>query len=256
MRPNRMKRAIKEGKPALGIMIGSVSPLAAEAVAKTGFDWVMIDLQHGEPQLSNVVSLLQGISTTDATPFVRVPINAFAPINRALDLGAYGIVVPLVNTPEDAAAAVHAARYPPLGARSYGPIRAALYAGGDDYFSASNDEVALIAMIETAEGVKNVREIVGTDGIDGCYIGPNDLSISYGVSPGGDTGEAMAEPVETAMATVLTACKEAGKAAGIHVYNAKAANRRFKQGFNFVSISNEINLMRAAVAAEFKGVER
>jgi 4-hydroxy-2-oxoheptanedioate aldolase len=180
MRPNETKRALREGKPALGIMVSSISPLAAEAVANVGFDWVMVDLQHGEPELSNVLSLLQGISTTGATPFVRVPINEFVPINRALDLGAYGIVVPLVNTPEEAAIAVHAAKYPPMGARSWGPVRGAIYGGGD-YFRESNDEIALMVMIETAEAVRNVRAIIATEGIDGCYIGPNDLSISYGV---------------------------------------------------------------------------
>ena len=255
MRPNGTKRALQAGNAAIGIMVSSISPLAAEAVANTGFDWVMVDLQHGEPELSNLLSLLQGISTTGATPFVRVPLNDFVPINRALDLGAYGIVVPLVNTPEAASAAVYAAKYPPLGARSWGPVRGAIYGGGD-YFRESNDEIALIAMIETAEAVKNVREIIATEGIDGCYIGPNDLSISYGVAPGGDMGQPMAEPVEEAMATVLAACQEAGKAAGIHVYNAAAANRRLRQGFRFVSINNEVGIMRAAVAAELKAVER
>ena len=255
MRPNKTKRALQAGQSALGIMISSVSPLAAEAVATTGFDWVMVDLQHGEPDLSNLLNLLHGISTTDATPFVRVPINEFVPINRALDLGAYGIVVPLVNTPEEAAAAVHAAKYPPMGARSWGPVRGSIYGGGD-YFRESNDEIALVVMIETAEAVRNVRAIIATEGIDSCYIGPNDLSISYGVAPGGDHGQTMAAPVEEAMATVLAACQEAGKAAGIHVYNAAAANRRLKQGFRFVSINNELGIMRAAVAAEFGAVER
>ncbi len=255
MRPNETKRALRAGKPALGIMVSSISPLAAEAVANVGFDWVMVDLQHGEPELSNVLSLLQGISTTGATPFVRVPINEFVPINRALDLGAYGIVVPLVNTPEEAAIAVHAAKYPPMGARSWGPVRGAIYGGGD-YFRESNDEIALMVMIETAEAVRNVRAIIATEGIDGCYIGPNDLSISYGVPPGGDMGQPMAAPVEEAMATVLAACQEAGKAAGIHVYNAAAANRRLQQGFRFVSVNNELGIMRAAVAAEFQAIER
>lgn len=255
MRPNKTKRALQAGQSALGILISSVSPLAAESIANTGCDWVMVDLQHGEPDLSNVLNLLQGISTTDTTPLVRVPINAFMPINRALDLGAYGIIVPLVNTPEEAAAAVHAAKYPPLGARSWGPVRGSLYGGGD-YFRESNDEIALVVMIETAEAVSNVREIIATEGIDVCYIGPNDLSISYGIAPGGDHGQTMAAPVEEAMATVLAACQEAGKAAGIHVANAAAANRRLKQGFRFVSINSELGIMRAAVAAEFNAVER
>lgn len=255
MRPNEMKRLIKAGKPALGIMLGSISPLAAEAVAHTGFDWVMVDLQHGEPNISNVVSLLQGISTSKATPFVRVPYNEFAVINRALDLGAYGIIVPLVNNAAEAAAAVKAAKYPPLGGRSNGPVRAGLY-GGDGYFDESNDELALFVMIETKDGVENVKEIVATEGVDGCYIGPSDLSIAYNAPPGGDTGKPLPDHVEEAIATVVKACHDAKKHVGIHVYNSIAANRRFKQGFDFVSVNSELGIMRAAVAAEFKAIER
>jgi 4-hydroxy-2-oxoheptanedioate aldolase len=253
MRPNATKRKLLAGEPAIGILLASVSPLVAEAVSNVGFDWAAIDLQHGEADLADVTRLLQAISTTGTTPFVRAPINDFMPIGRALDLGAYGIIVPLVNTPAEAAAAVRAARYPPLGARSMGPIRGAIY-GGDNYFAESNDEIALFAMIETAEAVRNLREIVATDGIDGCYIGPNDLAISYGVAPGGDSGTPLAAPVEEAIATVLTTCQAAGKAAGIHVANAGAAKRRLRQGFRFVSINSEVGIMRAAIAAEYRGL--
>jgi 4-hydroxy-2-oxoheptanedioate aldolase len=255
MRPNKTKRLLKEGKAAIGIMISSISPLAAEAVANTGFDWAMVDLQHGEPNLADMTRQLQAISTTGTTPFVRVPYNDFLTIGRALDLGAYGIVVPLVNTVEEARAAVHATKYPPLGGRSFGPIRAAIY-GGEGYYSESNDELALFVMIETAEGVKNVREILAVEGVDGCYVGPSDLSISYGAIPNGDTGVPLADPVEEAIETILAACREAGKPAGFHVANAGAANRRLRQGFRFVSINNEVGLMRVAVAAELKAVER
>ncbi len=255
MRPNETTRKLRAGQPALGIMVSTVSTLAAEVVANTGFDWVMVDMQHGEPDLADLTGLLQAISTTAATPFARVASNDFMAIGRALDLGAYGIVVPLVNTPAQAAAAVHAAKYPPLGGRSMGPVRASVY-GGDNYFAESNDTVALFVMIETAEAVQNVRAIVATEGVEGCYIGPNDLSISYGAAPGGDQGPPLAPAVEEAITAVLVACQGAGKAAGIHVANAGAANRRLKQGFQFVSISNELGLMRAAVVAELAAVER
>lgn len=255
MRPNGTKRALQAGKPALGIMLSSVSPLAAEMVAHGGFDWAMVDLQHGEPDLAHLTSLLQAVSTTDTTPFVRVPLNDFVSINRALDLGAYGLVVPLVNTPAEAAAAVRAAKYPPQGARSSGPIRAGVYAG-DNYFRETNGETALFVMIETVEAVKNVREIVAVEGVDGCYVGPSDMTISYGGEAVSDTGEPLMAQVEEAMASVVAACKEAGKIAGIHVGNAAGANRRLGQGFLFVSINNELGLMQRGIAAELHQVKR
>lgn len=255
MRPNGTKRKLRAGEPAIGILLASASPLVAEAVSNVGFDWAAIDLQHGESDQANLTGLLQAISTTGVTPFVRMSVNSFMPIGRALDLGAYGVIVPLVNTPDEAAAAVRAAKYPPLGARSLGPIRGAIY-GGDNYFAESNDELSLFVMIETAEAVGNLDAIVATEGVDGCYIGPNDLAISYGVAPGGDTGIPLADPVEGAIATVLATCQAAGKAAGIHVANAGAANRRLRQGFRFVSINSEVGLMRNVVAAEFAAIER
>ena len=248
MRPNTTKRLLKDGKAAIGIMISSISPLAAEAVANIGFDWAMVDLQHGEPNLGDMTRQLQAISTTGTTPFVRVPYNDFLTIGRALDLGAYGIVVPLVNTVAEARAAVHATKYPPLGGRSFGPIRAAIY-GGDNYYAESNDELALFVMIETAEGVKNVREILAVEGVDGCYVGPSDLSISYGAIPNGDTGVPLADPVEEAIETILAACKEAGKPAGFHVANAGAANRRLRQGFRFIGLGSEGSFVSAGARA-------
>lgn len=255
MRPNETTRKLRAGEPALGIMVSTVSTLAAEAVANAGFDWVMVDMQHGEPDLADLGRILQAISTTGSTPFARVASNDFMAIGRALDLGAYGIVVPLVNTPAQARAAVQAAKYPPLGGRSMGPFRASIY-GGDNYFAEANDTHALFVMIESVEAVKNIREIVATEGVEGCYIGPNDLSITHGAAPGGDQGTPLADHVEEAIATVLAACQAAGKPAGIHVGNAGAANRRLKQGFRFVSISNDLTLMRAAVASELRAVER
>ncbi len=132
MRPNGTKQRLATGQPAFGLFVSSASGLTAELVGDLGFDWVLVDLQHGENNLGNLSPMLQAVSTTAATPFVRVASNDPTVIQRALDLGAYGIVVPLVNTPAEAEAAVRAAKYPPRGERSWGPIRGALY-GGPDY---------------------------------------------------------------------------------------------------------------------------
>src|SRR3712207_5080866 len=134
MRPNDAKRLLLEGKPAIGIFVSAASPLVAEAVGKTGLSWVCVDMQHGEANLGTLSPLLTAISATPAMPYARVAVNDFMQIGRALDLGAYGIIVPLVNSAAEAEAAVRAAKYPPRGQRSHGPIRGALY-GGADYFS-------------------------------------------------------------------------------------------------------------------------
>ncbi len=255
MRPNETKRLLVAGRPALGLFMTSGSPLAAEIVGGLGFDWVLVDLQHGENNLGNLSGMLQAVSTTPATPFVRVPVNDFMLIGRALDLGAYGIVVPLVNNAADAERAVQAAKYMPRGGRSWGPVRGALY-GGPDYFQHADNETMLIAMIETAEAVNNAREILSVDGIDGCLVGQNDLSISLGVPPEGVAGVTVPAAVEEAIARVVTVCKETGKIAGIQLYGAEAANRRISEGFRFVGLGADVRLLRGAAVEMLSAVKR
>jgi 4-hydroxy-2-oxoheptanedioate aldolase len=189
--------------------------------------------------------MLQAVSITAATPFVRVASNDPTIIQRALDLGAYGIVVPLVNTPAEAAAAVRAAKYPPRGERSWGPIRGSLY-GGPDYFTHADDETMIIAMLETREAITGARDILATPGLDGCLIGMNDLSLSYGSGPEGSTGESLPAALEEALTTVLAACRDTGKIPGIQLYNAAAAQHRIAQGFRFIGLGTELRLLRAA----------
>lgn len=245
MRPNGTRQRLASGQPALGLFVSSASPLAAEIVGGLGFDWALVDLQHGENNLGNLSPMLQAVSITSATPFVRVASNDPTVIQRALDLGAYGIVVPLVNTPAEAAAAVRAAKYPPRGERSWGPIRGSLY-GGPDYFDHADDETMIIAMLETREAIASAHDILATPGLDGCLIGMNDLSLSFGGGPEGSTGEALPAALEEALATVLAACRETGKVPGIQLYNAAAAQRRIAQGFRFIGLGTELRLLRSA----------
>lgn len=245
MRPNETKRRLAAGQPAIGCLLTTASTLIAEAVGGLGFDWVLADLQHGESNLDNLSQVLQAVSATAATPFARVPVNDPMYIGRALDLGAYGLAVPLINTLAQAEAAVRAAKYPPRGARSWGPIRGALY-GGSGYFQEADRETLLFVMLETAEAVGNARAILAVDGVDGCYIGPNDLGISYGHAP----GTPMAPAVEEALEAVLDAARVTGKVAGLHVPDAATANRRLRQGFRFVSINGDLALLNAAIGRE------
>ena len=157
----------------------------AEVMARQGFDTLCIDMQHGTTEMNDVWPMLQAISQTDTVPVVRVPWNDPATIMKALDLGAYGIIVPLVNTAADAAKAVAACRYPPVGMRSSGPVRA-LHYGGADYVANANDKIVIMAMIETKEGLANLDAICAIPGLDAVYIGPSDLSFALGLVPRGD----------------------------------------------------------------------
>ncbi|MDP9371998.1 MAG: aldolase/citrate lyase family protein [Chloroflexota bacterium] len=239
MRPNAAKQRLLAGEPAIGIFVAANSPLVAEAVGKTGLSWVCVDLQHGEANLGTLSPLLTAISATPAMPYARVPYNDFKEIGRALDLGAYGIIVPLVNTAAEAMEAAKAAKYPPYGDRSYGPIRGALYSGGD-YFGGADRETSLFVMIETREGVENAEAILAVEGVDGCYIGPSDLSIAYGVSPNVGTAEHLDPVVEEGIERVLAAARATGKIVGMHLFSATAANRRLAQGIRMIGLGSEL----------------
>ena len=154
-------------------------------MAHAGFDWLCIDMQHGSIDYQVALSMLQAISTTDTVPIVRVPWNEPGIIMKTLDAGAYGVIVPMVNSRAEAEAAVAACRYAPQGNRSYGPGRAVLYAG-PDYFANANETVLCICMIETREAIERAEEIISTPGLDAIYIGPSDLSVSLGLPPASD----------------------------------------------------------------------
>jgi len=222
----------------------------AELLANAGFDWVVVDLQHGLIEYGDLLRMLPAISTTDTTPLVRVSGNNLPEINKVLDAGAMGVIVPLVNTAEQAAAAVSACRYPPDGTRSFGPTRAALY-GGRGYAAEANGQIACIAMIETQEGLDNLEAIVATPGLGGVYVGPSDLALSLGLPPRGDTDEPRHL---AAVEQILAACKRAKVPAGIHTGGLEWTERRLAMGFDFVTLSNDIGFMMQAVTADLAAV--
>ncbi len=248
MRPNQTKRLLRGGKPALGTFCLAGSPLIAEVLGHAGYDFVIVDLQHGESNAGNLMGMLQAVSCTSATPLVRVTANQPAQIQRALDLGAYGIVVPMVNTRAEAEMILQSVHYAPAGARSWGPVRGWLYGGGD-YFANSHEELLVMAMMETAEAVQNAKDILSVPGIDGCFIGPNDLSIALGFP------SELAEyprPVEDAILAICDAAVSTGKAPGIYTPSAAAAKMRVAQGFRFVCVQNDFGMVHAAAADAMK----
>src|ERR1700722_19025388 len=176
---NPLKAKLKQGKPAYGIGLSIGHPDVAEIIGKLGYDWAFIDTEHSPMDVADVQVLLQAMSSSSTVPIVRVAWNDMVMIKKALDIGAYGIIVPWVNSGEEALRAVQAVKYPPQGLRGWGPRRAAM--DDPDYAKAANDEILVCVQIETQQAVDHIDEILSVPGIDAVMIGPNDLSLSLGV---------------------------------------------------------------------------
>ncbi|MFA7248907.1 MAG: aldolase/citrate lyase family protein [Dehalococcoidia bacterium] len=249
MRPNTALRAWREGKQTVGLWLSIPSGHTAEAIAHLGFDWLCIDMQHGLIDYAASVEMMRAISTTNTIPFVRVPWNDPATIMKALDAGAYGVVVPLVNNREEAERAVWAAKYPPRGGRSSGPARASMY-GGDGYQAQANDELAVIVMIETKEGIANIDEIASTPGVDCVYIGPSDLAYALDLPPTGDNRD---PKHEAACLSILEACKRAGVAPGMHTGSQEFTEKWLRAGFQMVNLGSDLAPIRRTLTAELSG---
>ena len=236
MRPNNIKQIWQDGKCVTLGWLSVSHGFTAEMMARQGFDALCVDLQHGTSELNDVLPMLQAISQTDTVPVVRVAWNDPATIMRALDLGAYGIIVPLVNTAAEAAQAVAACRYPPAGMRSAGPVRAMHY-GGANYFAEANDEIVVMAMIETKEGLANLDAICATPGLDAVYIGPSDLSFALDLKPRPDNPD----PIHIAACDKIrdTAHRHGIKAV-MHCAGAEFAAGAVKRGFDMVMLTSDL----------------
>ncbi|MDP6605182.1 MAG: aldolase/citrate lyase family protein [Dehalococcoidia bacterium] len=250
MRPNHVLRAWRDGGQTVGGWLSVNAPTVAEAMAHQDFDWLCIDTQHGLIEYADVVNMLIAISTTDTIPFVRVPWNDPPTIMKYLDAGAYGIIVPMVNNREEAERAVAACRYPPVGGRSFGPARAGLYSG-PGYAQEANDEIACIVMIETAEALDNLDEIMSTPGVDAAYIGPSDLAYAIGMQPTGDNND----PGHVAtVERIFEAAKKHGVAPGIHTGSAEFTARWLKMGFQLVMLGADRGFMVQKAVTDLRAV--
>ena len=248
MRPNKIKQMWREGKSTTLGWLSVAHGMTAEVMGRMGFDALCIDMQHGTAELSDLLPMLQAVSQTETVPFVRVAWNEPAAIMKALDLGAYGIIVPLVNNAEEAARAVAACRYPPIGFRSNGPVRAVHYGGGD-YVAKANDEIIIMAMIETKEGIANLDAICATPGLDAVYIGPADLSFALGMAPRADN------PDPLHMATcdkILAAAHKHGIKCVMHCAAAPFAAGALKRGFDMVMLTSDLSCMVAGAKAQLE----
>jgi len=244
---NALKQIWATGGTAHGAWLGIPDSMVAETIGSLGFDYLCIDMQHGLADYTRALGILQALGRSSAAAIVRVPWNEPGIIGRMLDAGALGVIIPMVNTVAEAEAAVRACRYAPAGARSWGPTRAARL--HDEYSTeAANSAVACIPMIETAAAVGAIDEILAVDGIDAIYIGPADLSITYGLQPAGDNPGVFAEAIET----VLAACERHGVVPGIHANPALAQKRR-DQGFRMITVCSDLLALAEGAAAMLAG---
>jgi len=241
MRDNRIRALWSAGGAALNGWLAIPNSFSAETMAHQGWDSLTIDMQHGVVDYQAALGMLTAISTTAVVPVVRVPWLDPGIIMKMLDAGAYGVICPMVNTREDAEKLVAATRYPPLGSRSFGPIRALLYAGAD-YPTQANASVIAFAMIETRQALDNLDQILSVPGLDAVYIGPADLSLALGCTPKFDQDE---QPVLEAIEHILTRAKAHGVVAGIHNATPEYALKMIAKGFQFVTVGSDARLMAA-----------
>jgi 4-hydroxy-2-oxoheptanedioate aldolase len=229
----------------LGYWVTLDSPVSTERIARTGYDYVCLDLQHG---LLSYPGLLAGLTAIDAAGqavgMIRVEANDPTYIGKALDAGAGGVIVPLIDDADQAAAAVAAAKYPPLGRRSYGPMRSALRVGPVP--ADANATTLVFAMIETPAGLEHVAEICATPGLDGVYVGPSDLCIAVGGRFPNDPS--VAGEFEAALVTVREAAEAAGIAAGIHTASGAQAGQRLAEGYTFATVASDLAHLEQAAA--------
>ncbi|MBI1398263.1 MAG: 2,4-dihydroxyhept-2-ene-1,7-dioic acid aldolase [Betaproteobacteria bacterium] len=242
MRENKVRSVWQRGEAVVNGWLGIPSAAAAENMAQANWDSLTVDLQHGLVDYQTAVTMMQAVSTTDITPLARVPWCEPGIIMKLLDAGACGIICPMINTRKDCEAFVGACRYAPAGYRSFGPVRALWYQGAD-YFKHANDYIVAIAMIETRQAVDNLDDILSVPGLDGIYIGPNDLAISLGRPPSGVPTDKL---VVDTIKTILAGTKKHGKPAGIHCGSTAMAKEMIELGFQFVTLLADNAFLNAA----------
>jgi 4-hydroxy-2-oxoheptanedioate aldolase len=228
------------GRPLAGMWVCTGSPLVAEIAAGSGLDWLLIDMEHSPNGLESVLAQLQAVAASDITPVVRVPIGDIATIKQVLDLGAQNLLVPMVSSAAEAAAAVAAVRYPPRGVRGVGSAlaRSARWNRVDDYLASADAHVSLFVQIETAAGVDAAAEIAAVDGVDGVFVGPSDLAASLGL-----LGRQTHPDVVAAVVRAFDAVRAAGKPVGVNAFDPSAAQAYLDAGASFVLVGADVALL-------------
>ncbi len=249
MLPNHVRARLRAGEPSVGSWLAIPSPVSARFMAQLGFDWLTVDMEHQPIGIETAAQMFAAIAGRGVCPLARIPWNTAENIKRVLDCGAWGIVVPMVNTPAEAEAAVAAAKYPTIGIRSVGGSLHALNFGSDaaTYYARANEETLVVLQIESPEGVENAEGIMAVPGVDAVFIGPNDLLSQMGMTP---KMESDAPRFVQALEHIVRTGRRLGVAPGIHTADHEAAARRIGEGFQFVAIASDARFMLAEGAAQ------
>lgn len=250
-----LARRLRAGETVFSAWCTLASPIVVESIAREGFPAVVLDIQHGLWDTSTVIAGIGALNHAGAAPIVRVPLNDFAFVSRALDFGAEAIIAPMINTAADARAFAGAAKYPALGERSWGPQRAMALQGRNapvDYLREANEATLTLAMIETATALGNVDAIAATPGIDALFVGPYDLSAALS---GGKAQDVQAPQVEQAIDAICAAAKKAGKIPGVYCRDAERALAMAKRGFKFITIGSDLGIVREGAAGILKALK-
>jgi len=250
---NKVKEIWAADKAVVNGWLAIPSGFSAEVMAQCGFNAVTVDMQHGVQDYQSMVQCFQAMQAHPVTPMVRVPWNEPGIIGKALDGGAMGVICPMINSRAEAEAFISYCKYPPMGARSNGPIRAAMYGEATGYQVTANDQTLCIPMIETKQAIENIESILDVKGIAGIYVGPSDLGFSYGMKPILDREE---PEILAIYEKLIAETSKRGIKAGIHCGTAAYAARAIGMGFRLVTIANDSGLMQMAAKAAVAQVRK
>lgn len=253
MRKNTVKAALKAGQPQFGTWLSLGNVFAARLMARVGFPWLTVDLEHSPIGWDSAGQLFGAVADAGCICLARVPRGDHDYIKRVLDAGAHGIIVPMVNTVEEAKIAIAAAKYPPAGNRSVGGGMHAMnfQTSAGDYFKHANDEVLVILQTESPEGVKNAEAIYSLPGVDAIFVGPNDLNAQMRTPDGKDPSP---EDFEAMLQKILSIGKKCGTPVGLHVTSVEAATKRAAEGWQFIAIGSELRFMVTEAQATVEGL--
>lgn len=248
MRPNPVKSALRRGEPQVGTWLSLASPMAARFMARTGFHWLTVDIEHSPANWETAAQMFGSIADAGGVPLARVPANSHENVKRALDAGAFGIVFPMCCSRDEAERAVAACKYPPAGNRSVGGGLHTLNFGTSpgEYYRRANDEILVIVQAEHIDAVEKADEIFSVPGLDGIFVGPNDLLASMGKIPAMETDDSV---FVQALRHIRETAVKHKIAPGIHVADAEAANRRIAEGWRFIAIGSELGFMTQGARA-------
>lgn len=240
---NTFKRALKEGKPQIGLWLGLANPYTAELLGGSGFDWLLIDGEHGPNDIRSILAQLQALQASRSNAVVRIPVGATHIVKQVLDVGSQTLLVPMVTTAEEARARVLDIHYPPKGRRGVGAAlaRASAFSRTPDYLKTADDEICLLLQVETVAALKNIEEIAAVEGVDGLFVGPADLAADMGFR-----GQPEVDEVQAAVEDAISRIVKCNKAAGILSSDEKLCRRYLELGATFVAIGSDVGLLANA----------